>query len=70
MAIFDVSINGSGNITASVTNRGSGYNVGDQLRISGASIGGGSDLILTSGAANVSINHTDAGSGYASGESI
>ncbi|MDC0649091.1 flagellin [Candidatus Puniceispirillum sp.] len=69
-ATFDVSINGSGNITASVTNLGSGYNVGDQLRISGSSIGGGSDLILTIGAANVSINQTDAGSGYARGEAI
>ncbi len=69
-AIFDVSINGSGNITASVTNRGSGYNVGDQLRISGSSIGGGSDLILTIGAASVSIEQTDAGSGYARGEAI
>ena len=69
-AIFNVSINGSGNITASVTNLGSGYNVGDQLRISGSSIGGGSDLILTIGAASVSINQTDAGSGYARGEAI
>ncbi|MDB3879919.1 flagellin [Alphaproteobacteria bacterium] len=69
-ATFNVSINGSGNITASATNLGSGYNVGDQLRISGSSIGGGSDLILTIGAANVSINQTDAGSGYARGESI
>ncbi|MDC1118079.1 flagellin [Alphaproteobacteria bacterium] len=69
-AIFDVSINGSGNITASVTNLGSGYNVGDQLKISGASIGGGSDLILTIGAASVSINQTDAGSGYVRGEAI
>lgn len=69
-ATFNVSINGSGNIEATVLNRGSGYNVGDQLRISGSSIGGGSDLILTIGAANVSINQTDAGSGYASGEAI
>ncbi|MDA9597866.1 flagellin [bacterium] len=69
-AIFDVSINGSGNITASVTNLGSGYNVGDQLRISGSSIGGGSDLILTIGAASVSINQTDAGIGYVNGEAI
>jgi flagellin len=69
-ATFNVSINGSGNIEATVLNRGSGYNVGDQLKISGASIGGGADLILTIGAANVSINQTDAGSGYASGEAI
>jgi flagellin-like hook-associated protein FlgL len=69
-ATFNVSINGSGNIEASVVNRGSGYNVGDQLRISGSSIGGGADLILTIGAATVSINQTDAGSGYTSGESI
>ena len=59
-----------GNIEASVVNLGSGYNVGDQLRISGSSIGGGSDLILTIGAATVSINQTDAGSGYSNGESI
>ncbi len=69
-ATFNVSINGSGNIEASVVNLGSGYNVGDQLRISGSSIGGGSDLILTIGAATVSINQTDAGSGYSNGESI
>ena len=69
-ATFNVSINGSGNITASVTNLGSGYNVGDQLKISGSSIGGGSDLILTIGAASVSINQTDAGSGYVRGEAI
>ena len=69
-ATFNVSINGSGNIDATVVNLGSGYNVGDQLRISGASIGGGSDLILTIGAADVSISQTDAGSGYSRGESI
>ena len=69
-ATFNVSINGSGNIEASVLNRGSGYNVGDQLRISGSSIGGGADLILTIGAATVSISQTDAGSGYTSGEAI
>ena len=69
-ATFNVSINGSGNIEATVLNRGSSYNVGDQLRISGASIGGGADLILTIGAANISISQTDAGSGYTSGEAI
>jgi flagellin-like hook-associated protein FlgL len=69
-ATFNVSINGSGNIDATVVNLGSGYNVGDQLRISGASIGGGADLILTIGAADVSISQTDAGSGYSRGESI
>ena len=69
-ATFNVSITDSGSIRASVVNRGSGYSVGDQLRISGSSIGGGSDLILTIGAASVSINQTDAGSGYTSGESI
>ena len=69
-ATFNVSINGSGGIEASVINRGSGYNVGDRLRISGSSIGGGADLILTIGAATVSINQTDAGSGYTSGEAI
>ena len=69
-ATFNVSINGSGNIEASVINRGSGYNVGDQVRISGSLIGGGSDLILTVGAASVTINQTDAGSGYTNGESI
>ena len=69
-ATFNVSINGSGNIEATVINRGSGYNVGDRLKISGSSIGGGADLILTIGAANVSINQTDAGSGYTSGEAI
>ena len=69
-ATFNVSINGSGSIQASEVNGGSGYNVGDQLRISGSSIGGGADLILTIGAASVSINQTDAGSGYTSGEAI
>ncbi|MFL2844952.1 MAG: flagellin [Candidatus Puniceispirillaceae bacterium] len=69
-ATFNVSINGSGNIEATVVNLGSGYNVGDQLRISGSSIGGGADLILTTSGATVSINQTDAGSGYASGEAI
>ena len=69
-ATFNVSINGSGNIEAAVINRGSGYNVGDRLKISGSSIGGGADLILTVGAASISINQTDAGSGYTSGEAI
>jgi flagellin len=69
-AIFNVNINGSGNIDATVVNLGSGYSVGDQLKISGASIGGGADLILTIGAADVNISQTDAGSGYSRGESI
>jgi flagellin len=69
-ATFNISINSSGNIEATAVNFGSGYNVGDQLKISGASIGGGSDLILTIGAADVSITQTDAGSGYARNESI
>jgi len=69
-ATFNVSINGSGNIEATAVNFGSGYNVGDQLRVSGASIGGGSDLVLTVGAADVSIVQTDAGSGYIRGEAI
>jgi len=69
-ATFNVSINSSGNIEATVVNFGSGYNVGDQLRVSGASIGGGSDLVLTVGAADVSIVQTDAGSGYIRGEAI
>ena len=69
-ATFNVSINGSGNIDATAVNLGSGYNVGDQLKISGSSIGGGADLILTIGAADVSIVQTSTGSGYVRGEAI
>ena len=69
-ATFNVSINGSGNIDATVVNLGSGYNVGDQLKNFRASIGGGSDLILTIGAADVSITKQMPAAGIAEAKAL